>query len=89
VLSQLDKAAVILDFSHVSGIDAAGLGLLLELRKHSLTKHIEFKIMNVTPLIRQVFAITCLDSIFQITAEANAPIVRGRVATSLRLPACA
>ena len=41
VLSQSDVSAVALDFAQVSGIDARGLGLLLELREYMQSKGIE------------------------------------------------
>jgi anti-anti-sigma factor len=39
---QFDAAVVVLDLARVSGIDAYGLGVLLELRERTQSKGIEF-----------------------------------------------
>ncbi|MGI8732591.1 MAG: STAS domain-containing protein [Pyrinomonadaceae bacterium] len=75
VLSQADASAVVLDLARVNGIDARGLGVLLELREWTQTKGIEFRLRNVTRLLQQVLKITRLDSVFdtsQPTAQSAA-----------------
>ena len=69
VLSQSEAVAVVLDLARVSRIDAGGLGVLLELREHTLAKGKEFKLLNVTKLVQKVFAITRLNSVFEILSE--------------------
>jgi|SRR5215813_2144367 len=79
VLSHEKSSAIVLDFARVSGIDARGLGVLLELREWSLSKGIKFSLTNVSKLIQQVFEITCLSSVFDISAQnvsASGPKVR-------------
>jgi|SRR5215831_17344373 len=58
---------VLLDLSRVSTIDASGLGLMLEMREHTQSKGIRFKLMNVTKLVGRVLEVTKLDSVFDIT----------------------
>jgi anti-anti-sigma factor len=59
----------VLDFARVNRIDAGGLGVLLELREQTKARGIEFKLMNVTKLVKQVLEITRLDSVFEISSE--------------------
>ena len=66
---QFDAAVVVLDLARVSGIDAYGLGVLLELRERTRSKGIEFTLMNATRLVRQVFEITCLNKVFEFSSE--------------------
>ncbi len=69
VFSELHAIALVLDLARVSRIDAGGLGALLELREHTLSRGIEFRLINVTDPVRQVFEITCLNSVFEISSE--------------------
>jgi anti-sigma B factor antagonist len=73
VLLQTDASAVVLDFARVSTIDAAGLGVMLELREQTQSKGVDFRIRNVTKLVRQVLQITRLDSVFEMTAQSVMP----------------
>src|SRR5258705_2243067 len=67
VFAQAGASAVVLDLAQVVLIDAGGLGTLLELREWMQSKGIEFRIMNVRKLIQQVFEITRLDTVFEIS----------------------
>ena len=69
VLSLSDASVIVLDFARVKGIDAHGLGVLLDLRQQLQSKGIEFRLMNVMKLVKQVIAITKLDTVFQLTTE--------------------
>ena len=69
VLSQSEATSWILDLTRVSRIDARGLGVLLELRERTLARGQEFKLRNINRLVRQVFEITHLDSVFEIEKE--------------------
>ena len=69
VLSQSHAGAVVLDLARVSGIDAAGLGVMLELREQTHAKGIEFRLMNVTRLVQQVLEMTRLDSVLEISSR--------------------
>src|SRR5215471_296280 len=60
---------VLLDFARVNRIDAGGLGVLLELREQTKARGIEFKLINVTRLVKQILEITRLDSVFEISSE--------------------
>jgi anti-anti-sigma factor len=90
VISQVDVNAVILDLARVSGIDAGGLGAMLELREVIQSKGVAFRLMNVTKLVGQLLRLTCLDSVFEISTEVEVLSVAsaGRPAAAVGTPAC-
>jgi anti-anti-sigma regulatory factor len=60
-------------------------------RAHIESQGIEFRLRNLTKLVRQVLEITRLDSIFEISTESellHIP-VDGRPASTLQAAACA
>ena len=63
----VDTKILVLDLSRVSLIDAAGLGLLIELREQLRKKGIEFRLMNATERISRIFEITRLNTVFEVT----------------------
>jgi len=67
VLAQANATVVVYDLARVNIIDAGGLGVLLELREQARSKGMEFKLKNVTQLVRRVLEITHLDSVFEVT----------------------
>ncbi len=69
VESLSNVSMIVLDLARVNRIDAGGLGALLELREQTIAKGIEFKLMNVTRLVKQVLEITRLDAVFEISSE--------------------
>ena len=77
--------SVVLDLSHVSLVDAHGLGMLLQLRAEAQAKDMRFELMNVSSQLRELFRITRLDTVFQIRTGYEffllpAPAGRSRVA---------
>ncbi len=66
VQSASDAGDIILDLSKVTVIDAHGLGVLLQLREHSLANGIHFKLMNMSERLSRVFEITRLNTVFEI-----------------------
>lgn len=85
---QSDVSAVVLDLARVSRVDAGGLGVLLELREQMQSNGIEFRLMNVTKLVQQVLEITRLNSVFEITSEAEvlSATSRGGTAAAVQVP---
>src|SRR5262245_38404513 len=69
VLAQEDASVVILDLARVNTIDAGGLGVMLELREYIESRGIEFRLQNVTNLVRRILEITKLDSVFKISGS--------------------
>jgi anti-anti-sigma factor len=59
---------VILDFSNVTLVDAHGLGVLLQLREHTLANGIHFELINVNASLSRVFEITRLNTVFEINS---------------------
>ncbi len=68
VQSASDAGDIILDLSNVTVIDAHGLGVLLQLREHSLANGIHFKLMNMSERLSRVFEITRLNTVFEINS---------------------
>jgi anti-anti-sigma factor len=64
-----NTTVVLLDFALVRGIDAHGLGVLLDLRRNLLKKGIQVRLRNVSRSVRNVFEMTCLDGVFEIVCE--------------------
>jgi anti-anti-sigma factor len=73
VFSKSDASMVVLDLSRVDVIDAYGLGALLELHEWAKANGKGFTLVNPTGLIQRVFAITHLDSVFDISFREEAP----------------
>jgi|SRR6266446_1448447 len=69
VFAQANASAVVLDLAQVVLIDAGGLGALLELREWMQSKGIQFRLMNIRKLVQQVFEITRLDTVFEISTR--------------------
>jgi anti-sigma B factor antagonist len=67
VADMADMSVLILDLARVRRIDAHGLGVLLDLRQQLDAQGIEFRLMNVTKLVRQLLQITKLDTVFEFT----------------------
>jgi anti-anti-sigma factor len=86
-----EVSAVILDFARVTTVDAGGLGMMLELREQAESKGIRFELMNVTRLVSRVLEVTCLDSVFEITAgvEFFPAVSRSRAASVAAFAPCA
>jgi anti-anti-sigma factor len=90
VLAQTEASVVVLDLARVNIIDAGGLGVLLELREHSESRGIEFRLQNVTKLVRRILEITKLDSVFKISGTVMVGSEIPRIpAMVLEMPACA
>lgn len=65
-LSQKKPGTLVLDLAQVSGIDAGGLGVLLDLRAWAHSNGIQFKLMNVVRPVQQVLDLTRLNLVFDI-----------------------
>ena len=91
VFAQEDASVVILDLARVIGVDAGGLGALLELREWTQSRGIEFRLVNVSKLVHQVLKITCLDTVFEISTEGDpqSAVARRRAGAVLEAEACA
>jgi len=74
VLAQVDASVVVLDLARVNIIDAGGLGVMLELREYTESRGVEFRLENVTKLVRRILEITRLDSVFKMSGN-NLPDV--------------
>ncbi len=57
---------VVLDLQDVDEMDAAGLGLLVELHCRARQRAGELRITNASPRVRRLMALTNLDSVLEI-----------------------
>lgn len=91
VRSQSEVSAVVLDLARVNTIDAGGLGAMLELREQIQSKGIEFRLINVTKLVRRILEITRMDSVFDVTSGAEVLAARslGQPASVVEIASCA
>jgi anti-anti-sigma factor len=78
VFAQAKARVVVLDLEQVVLIDAAGLGALLELREWTQSRGIVFRLMNVRKLVLQVFEITRLDTVFEISSRESMSFAAAR-----------
>ncbi|HEX6719454.1 MAG TPA: STAS domain-containing protein [Pyrinomonadaceae bacterium] len=90
VLAQADTSVVVLDLAHVNTIDAGGLGVMLELREQIESRGIEFRVENVTQLVKRILEITKLDSVFRISgSDLPYAAIRSTPAMGFEMARCA
>ena len=68
VQSVSDASEIILDLSNVTLVDAHGLGVLLQLREHTLANGIHFELINVNGSLSRIFEVTRLNTVFDINS---------------------
>ena len=79
---------LLLDLGGVTVVDAAGLGVMLEVREELEAKGIALKLTNTSYRVNQIFEITRLNTVFEITSHsAVSPL--DRVIQVNDLSACA
>jgi anti-anti-sigma factor len=66
VLSHPYIEIVVLDMGEISTIDAAGVGLLVELRKWAVAKRMQLKLLYLTPHVANLLNITHVTPIFDV-----------------------
>ena len=59
-------AGLIIDLQGVEALDAAGLGALLRVRQWCNAQHTEMKLVNPNKHVREVLALTALDSVLDL-----------------------
>jgi len=76
---------VLLDLAHVAAVDARGLGMLVHLHNRACAARRKLTIMNPRPFVRELFRITNLDSVLEISdADQHTPVLeRGKSAGGL------
>ena len=89
VLTQADVNVVLLNLARVNTIDAGGLGVMLELREETESKGIEFRLQHVTHLVRRIFEITRLDTVFKMSGSDLADATMPRQPAIILKMACA
>ena len=66
VIDKCDERCAVLHFGQVTFMSSSALGMLLRVSKKCKEYHVELKLCNISPDIRQVFKITGLDKVFTI-----------------------
>jgi anti-anti-sigma factor len=56
----------VLDMAQVPAMDAAGVGLLVELRKSAAAKRMQLKLLNLTPHVANLLNMTHVTPIFDV-----------------------
>ncbi len=76
---------LLLDLAHVAAVDARGLGMLVHLHNRAGNARRKLTIMNPRPFVRELFRITNLDSVLEISdADRHTPVLeRGKRAGGL------
>ena len=67
-------SVVVLDLSHVSLLPSLGFGLLVQISNKCKSRNQKLKLAGVLPQIRQVFAITRLDRMFDFAPSVESAI---------------
>jgi anti-anti-sigma factor len=67
VATSRSERHVLLEMSKVHGIDAAGLGLLVELHHWARRRSANMVIVNPSPRTRQMIALTGLDQVLNVS----------------------
>ncbi len=67
VLSQVHS--VVLDLTRVDAIDGGGMGVLVFLQGWARATEVDFKLMNPTSRVRELFELTNLDSVFELKSS--------------------
>jgi len=62
---------MVVDLQQVYAIDAAGLGLLVELHCRAVENDGEFTLANASPCVRRLMALTNLESVLQFDDSAG------------------
>lgn len=63
--SDRPEQSLVVDLQHVQAIDAAGLGLLVELHSRAVDKDGDFTLVNPSPWVRRLMSLTNLESVLQ------------------------
>jgi anti-sigma B factor antagonist len=66
VLCQLPSKMAVLDLAEITAVDAAGLGMLVELRAWANRTGTQLKLMNLTPRVEEVLRVTNLRGSFEV-----------------------
>ena len=66
VIKQPRVRVAVLDLAQVGAIDAAGLGMLVSLRKWCSSNGLKLKLMNLAPYVEHLLELAHLRSIFEI-----------------------
>lgn len=72
VLSWTNTDTSVLDLAEVERIDAGGVGLLLDLRRHTRARGINLKLVNLSRRVRKVMELLKLDRILEIASPGEA-----------------
>jgi anti-anti-sigma factor len=90
VLAQTDASVIVLDLVRVNTVDAAGLGIMLELREHTESRGTELRLRNVSQLVKRILEITRLDSVFEISGNVQTDVaIHRRPHTVFETASCA
>ncbi len=67
LISEMEVPKLVLDFASVSHMSSSALGMLITLHKRVREKNGKMRLCNIGPSIYEIFVITRLNEIFQIS----------------------
>ncbi len=67
LVAEADKPSLIIDFARVAHMSSGALGMLITVHKRILEKAGELRLCSIQPTIYEVFVITRLNEVFQIS----------------------
>jgi len=67
LVAEAERPKLVLDFANVSHMSSSALGMLITLHKRIREKKGHLRLCNIQPAIYEVFVITRLNEIFQIS----------------------
>jgi len=67
----LETRRLLLDLAHLEYMDSSGLGIIVRLWMTSKKAGCELKVVNLTPRIKDLFALTNISSIFETPDHAG------------------
>ena len=74
LVAESDSPKLVLDFQHVSHMSSGALGMLITLHKRIREKRGEMRLCNIGQSIYEVFVITRLNEVFQISDSRDGAI---------------
>lgn len=67
LVAQSELPKIVMDFSNVGHMSSSALGVLITLHKRIRENHGQLRLCNIQPAIYEIFVITRLNEIFQIS----------------------
>jgi anti-anti-sigma factor len=81
-----DASRLLLDLSGISAVDARGLGVLTEIRRHAVQQGIDFALLNPSTAVLSLMSLMKLDSAIPVICETIDAVVAKSVNPEMHSP---